>query len=145
MGREVVTGLGPRAPALDSSLLRGGGVGPSALRDVAKLLSEVVAEIIVAVHRQFARRDVVAGLDAPAVQVTARDPNAVHVLVVHVVNHVAVPARAAEFLGEVEPGFELRLAGRLAAPNAAGYDRAGALQQGQLHLDGQRLAGPEVE
>src|SRR5207302_4296691 len=67
--RKVVTGLGPRAPALDSALLtRSTCVGSSPLRDVAKLLSEVVAEIVVAVHREFPGRDVVAGLNAPAVQ-----------------------------------------------------------------------------
>src|SRR5207253_1609552 len=47
VGREVVTGLGPRAPAADPALLtRSNCVGSSPLRDVAELLSEVVAEIV---------------------------------------------------------------------------------------------------
>src|SRR5207245_11002499 len=114
-GGEIVAGLRPGAPALDSAL---DGVGSRPLRDVGELLSQVVAEIDVAVHRDFPGRDGMAGLKAPAVHVAALDRGAVQVLVVLVEDHVPAPARFAEFLGEVEPGFELRYAGGLAAPDA---------------------------
>src|SRR5260370_14357755 len=142
MGREVVAGLRPSAPAPHVELL---------LADVAELLSDRLPVVEVAVQGEAGELRAVAGLVTPAGDERSVRAGAGAVLPVDVIHGVAGPAHVGEFVCDVEPRLDLRNPGGLADADdagsvigVAGSDGTRTLHGRDLDLGVPRLPGREV-
>src|SRR5439155_16444961 len=151
---EVITGLGPRAPAPNPRVRAGStrrSCCSSLLCDVGELLSQPLSVVEVAVQRELARRHVEARLEPPRGRVPSGDACAGRVLPVEMADDVAAPGEFRGLPCEVEQRLDLRQPGGLsvadevdAVPAVARRKRPGTLVSGQLELDVHRLPDGEI-